>query len=163
MKGMLSLLALLLIVIPVHAEDPHASSAAAYEHLANAIISINETENALVAGILEHHFAAAQSQLRDATSMKMTSPHTEAAAEEVTSIANEGGKQVQAIRQRLLQAGHHHHTDAETEEDYIWIDSKEKKALLDLAGRIGRCKDAGELAGLSKELSSLFQSAMKPE
>ena len=53
--------------------------------------------------------------------------------------------------------------DAETEEDYIWIDSKEKKALLDLAGRIGGCSDVGELEGLSQELAKVFQSAMKPE
>ncbi|MBZ0269505.1 hypothetical protein K8I85_15230 [bacterium] len=144
-------------------EDRHASSAATYEHLATAIIEIRATEDALVAGILNHHFGAAMQELRDAVSMKMTKPHTEAAAAEITSIANEGGKAVQAIRQRLLQAGHHHHTDAETEDDYIWIDSKEKKGFLDLAGKVARAKDFSTIQGLADELAAMFPAAMKPE
>jgi len=166
MKRTLCLVATLLVLAATVAnadEDRHASSAAAYEHLANAIIEIRATEDALVAGILSHHYAAALEQLQMAQSMKMTEPHMQKAAEEITAIANEGGKAVQAIRQRLLQAGHHHHTDAETDEDYIWIDGKEKKAFIDLAGKVARVNRVEDVQSRIDELTKMFQAAMKPE
>ena len=66
------------------------------------------------------------------------SRHLEAAAAEVANIANEGDKRIQAIRQRLAKAGHTHNTDVETKADYMFVTNREKKGLLDLAGRIGR-------------------------
>ena len=168
MKRVLALAAVVLVLVAATAnadEDANASAAAAYEHLAAAIIEINATEDALVAGILSHYYAEALDQLRDAQSMKMTSPHVEAAADLITAIANEGDKKVQAIRQRLLQSGHHHHhhNEAETPEDYVWIDSKEKKAFLDLAGKVARIKNVDEISGRMDELSRMFKAAMQPE
>jgi hypothetical protein len=64
--------------------------------------------------------------------------HLEAAAAQIANIANEGDKPIQAIRQRLAKAGHTHNSDADTKEDYMFIDSKEKKLLLDLSRRAGQ-------------------------
>lgn len=155
-----------LLAIPVTTaaqNNPHDASAAAYEHLATAIIEINATEDALVEGILNHHFAMAEQQLRAAVAEKKVGDHAKAAADEITSIANEGNKRVQAVRQKLLQSGHHHHTDAETEEDYIWIDSSEKKTLLDLAGAVAKATDVATVKKQMEELSTVFAAAMKPE
>jgi len=143
-------------------EDRHDASAAAYEHLATAIIEIRATEHRLVEGILNHHHGLAQSHLGMA-SQDDAVMHAKAAADEINAIANEGGKRVQAVRQKLLQAGHHHHTDAETQDDYIWIDSAEKKGLLDLARKIAQTTDAAALGGMADELSGLFMAAMQPE
>lgn len=149
---------------------PSMSEGAAetYEHLANAIIEIRATEDNLVKGILMHHYVMALKHLEQAESATTDNrrEHLEKAATEVTYLANEGDKRVQAVRQRLLKAGHHHHTDAETKEDYIWIDSREKKALLDLAGRIGRAGadvGASQIRQFSEELGRLYRQAVQPE
>jgi len=164
----------LAMVPQVRAEDPaqgkqmHDASATTYEHLATAIIEIRQTEDNLVKGILMHHHAMAQQHLTEATEAEGAEgkAHLEAAAEEITNIANEGNKRVQAVRQRLLKAGHHHHTDAETKEDYIFINGKEKKALLDFAGRVAKTDgdaSAEVIESLKGDLNSTFQKATAPE
>ncbi len=165
MKRLLALGALLLLVpvIALAGDDRHDASAAAYEHLATALIEMRLTEDRLVEGILNHHFGLAVASLDAATADGAVGDHGKNAAEEITAIANEGGKRVQAVRQKLLKAGHHHHTDAETQEDYIWIDSKEKQGLLDLASRAARAADVAAVEGVRMELAKAFAAAMKPE
>ena len=151
----LSVLAVLVLSSPVTAGTSAAvteAAAKAYEHLANVIIEMNAAEDALVEMILTHHY--------DLAMVGLANGDTKSAAAEITNIANEGGKSVQAVRQRLLKAGHHHHSDAETEEDYMFIDSREKKELLDLAGRVGR---GGDAKAFTKELEELFARVMSPE
>ena len=92
--------------------------------------------------------------------------HLEAAAAEITNVANEGDKPIQAVRQRLAKAGHTHNTDVETKSDYIWITNREKKALLDLAAKVARAganATAGELEALRNDLTKLFDAAIAPE
>jgi len=116
------------------------SSAETYEQLATAIIAIRKTEDGLVKGIILHAQGSAAAALAQAASANggAQKQALETAATEITNAANEGDKPVQAVRQRLSKAGHTHHTDAETKEDYLWIDSKEKKQLLDLARRVSQ-------------------------
>ncbi len=141
--------------------------AATYEHLASAIIAIRATETSLVRDILTLAFddAAADLEVAAKTSGPSRRGLLESAAAAVTEIATEGDKRVQAVRQRLLKAGHHHHTDAETEDDYIFIDGREKKDLLDLAGAISRLGDGAEreVLAASRDLRSLFTRAMAEE
>jgi len=144
------------------------AAAATYEHLANAIIEIRDTEVNLVGGILRHHHMAALDHLAMAKEASGSSraSHLEAAATEISFVANEGDKRVQAVRQRLLKAGHHHHTDAETKEDYIFVDSAEKKGLLDLANRIGRMGASASESAIDEamgELASAFDKAIKSD
>lgn len=156
----------LLLALPgaaLSADDRHDVSAAAYEHLATAIIEIRATEDRLVEGILYHHYGTAMQHLRTAMEEGKVGDHARAAADEINAIANEGGKRVQAVRQKLLQAGHHHHTDAETEDDYIWIDSSERQKLIDLGGHVARITDTSSLQSRMDELTELFTAAMKPE
>lgn len=146
----------------------HKQAAQTYENLANAIIAVRETENALVLGILWHSHALAGENLasaRDGTSRGRVA-HLEAAAREITNIANEGDSRVQAVRQRLLKAGHHHNTDTETQEDYIFIDSEEKARMLELATQISRLgpKATPEaIDEVSATLTKAFMAATKPE
>ncbi len=142
-------------------------AAATYEHLATAIIAIEATEDELVKSILIGYNTAAANHLRAAArDAQGRVGHLEAAATEITNIANEGDKSIQAIRQRLAKAGHTHNTDAETKGDYMFVTNKERKGLVDLASRVGRAgADASEadLAKLGAELSSLFHAAIAPE
>jgi hypothetical protein len=148
--------------------DSAASVAAStYEHLATAIIEINATEDELVKSILIGYHAAAQGHLRAAArDAQGRVGHLEAAAAEVTNIANEGDKRIQAVRQRLAKAGHTHNTDAETKSDYMFITNRERKGLSDLASKIGRAgadASAADLENLSADLARLLHAAIAPE
>ncbi|WP_337174476.1 hypothetical protein [Paludisphaera sp.] len=152
---------------PAEAKDHRSASQAAattYEHLATAIIEIEATEDQLVRSILIGYEMGAQEHLKAAArDAGRRVAHLEAAAAEVTNIANEGDKAIQAIRQRLAKAGHTHNTDVETKEDYIWVTNREKKALLDVAARIARADEQADLAALGAELTKAFDAAVAPE
>jgi hypothetical protein len=138
-----------------------------YEHVANAIIEIRAAEDNLVKAMLVHYHAAAQRHLAGATEKGAgRKSHLEAAAESIASIANEGDKRAQAIRQRLSNAGHYHQKDAETKEDYMFINSAEKKNLLALAKRVGQIgADAApaDVTKVSDELKTLFGKSIGKE
>jgi len=143
------------------------AGAATYERLATTIIAVRETEKTLVSEILNNYRQLADDQLRTAQDdVANRAVRLEAAAEEITNIANEGNKAVQAIRQRLTKAGHAHHSDADTKEDYMFINSKEKKEFLTLAKKIaqlGASATPTQIASVRKELDELFTKSMKPE
>ncbi len=150
----------------VGAKQPNRSDAgvATYEQLAASIIAIRKTEDTLVKEILNNYRQLADDHLRAAEGeAKDRVGHLEAAAEEVTNIANEGNKNIQAIRQRLKQAGHSHHSDADTKEDYMFVDSRAKKEFLALAKRIaqlGADATAKQVAAARKELEELFAKSV---
>jgi hypothetical protein len=147
--------------------SPADTFAELYEHLAASIIEIRATEDNLVKGLLTFYHGSAQRHLNQAaTAEGETKSHLEAAAADVANIANEGDKRVRAVRQRLSEAGHYHQEDSETKEDYMFINSQEKKALLAIAERIGRMgEDAAdeEIRKTSQELRTLFTKAIGRE
>ena len=137
-----------------------------YEHLATVIIEVRKTEDGVVKSILASHYTAAQADLKAAEQGKEVLKNLEAAAVEISNVANEGDKRVQAIRQRLAKAGHTHISDVDTKEDYLFINSKEKKALLDAAKAIvmlGAKATPDKIAAASKNLESLYTKAVAPE
>jgi hypothetical protein len=139
-----------------------------YEHLAEAIIANRKAEESLVKGILLSHYAMARRHLRAAveTAGGDRVSYLESAAAQISNIANEGDKPVQAVRQRLLKAGHHHHTDAETQADYIFVDSGEKKELLAMAREVSGIGGDGteqQIRAAQRELTSLFDRVIAPE
>lgn len=152
---------------PSRATAADEVAAVTYEHLASAIIEIEATEDNLVKSILIGYHQAAQRHLRramDAQDDKQT--HLEAAATEITNIANEGDKRIQAVRQRLKKAGHTHNTDEVTKEDYMFINSKEKKSLLEFAqkvARLGANASADEIRGVHDQLAESFTKAVADE
>ena len=144
------------------------NTAETYEHLATAIIEIRKTEDGLVKGIVMHNAGAADAALARAARAEGGDKKQalERAADEINNTANEGDKPVQAVRQRLSKAGHTHHTDADTKEDYIWIDGKEKKRLVDLAQRVSKMGDNASADDINKardELREIMSGAMKEE
>lgn len=137
-----------------------------YEHLAIVLVEVRKTEDQVVKTIIAHHHQAAQEHLKAAQGGRDVLKHLEAAAAEVTNLASEGDKRVQAIRQRLAKAGSTHKTDADTKEDYLWIDSKEKKAVLAAAKSIAQLGDKAtpdQIAAAAKSLDALYQKAIAPE
>lgn len=152
------------------AEKPASTSLDAavesYEHLAVVLVEVRKTEDMVVKSIIAHHHQAALEHLRAAQGGKDVLKHLEAAATEVTNVANEGDKRVLAVRQRLAKAGSTHKTDTETKDDYLWIDSKEKKAVLAAAKSIAQLGDKAtpdQIAAAAKSLETLYQKAIAPE
>jgi hypothetical protein len=138
-------------------------AASTYEHLATAIIEIETTEDELVKSVLIGYHSAAQAHLRAAArDAQGRAGHLEAAAAEVSNIANEGDKRIQAVRQRLAKAGHTHNTDVETKSDYMFVTNRERKQLLDVASSIARA-GADDLDKLSTDLARVFHAAIAPE
>jgi hypothetical protein len=163
------LLSVLLSSTAVGAEAGGTSLDAAvesYERLSTVIIEVRRTEDAVVKTILVHHYQAAHEHLQAAQGGRDVQKHLEAAATEITSAANEGDKRVQAIRQKLAKAGHTHISDVDTKEDYLFINSKEKKALLAAAKSIAQLGDkasSDQIAAASKNLTDIFQKAIAAE
>ena len=144
------------------------NTAQTYEHLATSIIELRKTEDGLVKGIIMHNAGAAQAALGRAARSEGADKKRllEEAADEINNTAAEGDKPVQAVRQRLSKAGHTHHTDAETKEDYLFIDSKEKKKLVDLAQRVskmGEDASADDINKAREELRGVMKDALKDE
>ena len=146
-------------------DEMRASLTEAYRNLADAIIAVKESENALVSTMLLFHYESAKMhlELAMATSDAERKAHLESAAAEITYLANEGDREVQAIIQTMLKAGHHHHTDGFTREDYMYVDSVEKKTLLALAGKVARLEDESGIQGAIDELTRLYQSSVEPD
>jgi hypothetical protein len=171
--GVAAILVIVLAAAPMRdrSEEIKAAkqnSADTYEHLATAIIEIRKTEDGLVKGIILQNATAADAALGMASRANGGDKKAalERAAEEITNAANEGDKPVQAIRQRLSKAGHTHHTDAETKDDYIWIDGKEKKKLLDLAQRVSKMGEDASGDDINKardELRGIMKDAVKEQ
>jgi hypothetical protein len=137
-----------------------------YERLATVIIEVRRTEDSVVKTILVHHYQSAQEHLAAAQTGEDVKAHLEEAATEITYVANEGDKRVQAIRQRLAKAGHTHISDVDTGEDYLWVSSKEKKTFLDAAKEIAQLKadaPAADIQGAAEKVKALFEGAMQPE
>lgn len=146
----------------------YTEAARTYEHLAVAIIEIRAVEDNLVRGILLHHQVMADRNLDKALEATGSDrgAYLERAAEEITNIANEGDKEVQAIRQRLLMSGHHHHTDAETHDDYMFVDSAEKQELLALAtklSKMGRGASETQIDDAREKFNTLFDDVIAAE
>lgn len=137
-----------------------AASAKTYEDLATAIIGIEKAEDELVRTILIGYHAAAQHHLQAAISGNKKSA-CEAAAAEISNIANEGNAAIRAVRQRLAQAGHTHNTDVETKEDYMFVTNKEKKELLALAQEIAKLGDGGSEAAIKAAGDKLHATVAK--
>jgi hypothetical protein len=146
------------------AASPADAMAELYEHLAASIIEIRATEDGLVKGLLVLYHAEAQRHLAEAAEKSGERvAHIEAAAENIANIANEGDKRVRAVRQRLAEAGHYHQKDTETAEDFLFINSAEKKGLLAIARKVGQLRaDAqpAEIRKASEELKAVFGKAI---
>ncbi|MHC5541437.1 hypothetical protein ACYOEI_24725, partial [Singulisphaera rosea] len=92
--------------------------------------------------------------------------HLESAATAIGDVANEGDKRIQAVRQRLSKAGHTHNTDVVTKEDYMFINSKEKKDLLALSRKVaqlGAKASTDDIRAVGGELETLFAKAIAEE
>lgn len=155
LKSLLILIVLVSVVGPLAAQQTPPTTVAAYNALADTILSLRKAERALVVDLLDGHRRAAKS--------RMKAGDWEAAAEEVALFANEGDNAVAGVRKRLLEGGHHFNAQGERqgayEPGYVIVTREAKETLLALATRMRRAsgddvrqKAWSEFEGISAKL-----------
>ena len=130
-------LVLLLTAVPAPAQETPEHLVTAYDSLADAILGVLGTEDALVRTVLTHH--------RHHAEMAMEAGEWEDAAAHMALFANEGDNAVAGIRKRLLEGGHHHHAEDEAEGVYepgfVVVTREAKDEILAAATALRRAED----------------------
>lgn len=136
-KSLAILIAFAFMVGPLAAQQTPPTTVAAYDALADTILSVRDVELRLVADLLEGH--------RRAATARMNNGDRGAAAAEIALFANEGDNAVAGIRKRLLEGGHHFNAEGEEqgvyEPGYVIVTREAKEKLLGIAARIRRSGD----------------------
>jgi hypothetical protein len=148
---------------------------ATYNALADAILAVKNTEDALVRTILGATYAHAGVDLGraraaiKANDAKGSQAALENLASEVATIASEGDAAVGAVRKRLLEGGHHHHADGEAKGIYdpgfVVVTRAAHQQLLDASRAIGQLARAPKADALEAEwgkVQSAWNGLMKP-
>lgn len=128
-KSLTILMLSALLVTPLAAQETPDSVAAAYEALADTILSVRATELYFVAALLDGH--------RHAAEARMGNGDWTGAAAEISLFANEGDNAIAGVRKRLLEGGHHFNAEGEDqgvfEPGYVIVTREAKEELLGIA------------------------------
>ncbi|MEN8150958.1 MAG: hypothetical protein ABFS86_14145 [Planctomycetota bacterium] len=129
-----------------------------YSEHATTLLSVKETEELIVKEIIADAARQANHRLSLAThavkadKRPAAAEYVESAAGAVALIANEGDKAVAAVRNRLLEGGHHHHATPEIAAKYdpgfVVVTKTAKNGLL------AQAKALGQLAAAVKDGSA---------
>jgi hypothetical protein len=158
-----------------HAAGTPPEMVATYNSLADAILAVKKTEDALVRSILGAAYAHANVELGRARNAikakdaKGSQTALENLAADVAQIASEGDSAVGAVRKRLLEGGHHHHADGEAkgiyDQGYVIVTRTAKQAFLDSSRAIGQMASAPKADALEAEwakVQAAWNGLMKP-
>ncbi len=150
-----------------------------YSELATAILGSKRAESSIVRAICQEAFDTAQARLAAAATCATAgdkdgaAAHLETAAAAAANIATEGDKAVAAVRNRLLEGGHHHHATPEIaakyDAGYVVVTKEAKKALLEQATALGRlaglaragAASRAEIEAAAAQLGTVFAAALK--
>jgi hypothetical protein len=145
-KSLVVAAVLTLLVVPAFAEEgampapeTPASIVAAYDALADTILSVRHAELGFVAAMLDGHLHAAKVLMKQGSA--------EGAAAQMALFANEGDNNIGGVRKRLLEGGHHFNAAGEEqgifEDGYVIVTRKAKQALLEASKEL-RLADSDE-------------------
>lgn len=104
------LLQLALCWHPVAAQPTSGAMVESYDALVENVLALRRLESGFVGALLDGHRRAAEDLMRR--------EEFERAAAEMTRFANEGDDAIAGIRQRLIEAGHRYHADADRQSRY---------------------------------------------
>ncbi len=132
--------AIVLLALPVAAQETPKSLVAAYDSLADTILAVRAAEAGFVKALLDGH--------RHAAEVLAKRGDWERAAAEVALFANEGDNAIGGVRKRLLEGGHHFNAAGEEqgvfEEGYVIVTKKAKKKLLMVSADMRQADEAGK-------------------
>ena len=144
-----------MLALPVAAQQTPPSFVAAYDSLADTILSLRSAEQNLVKALLDGHLHAAKA--------RMGQKDWQAAAAEIALFANEGDNAIGGVRKRLLEGGHHFNASGEEqgvyEPGYVVVTREAKKKILAASSALrqattdeARQKAWDDFAKLAKDL-----------
>jgi hypothetical protein len=139
MKGtvLLGALAMVAAALPSAAQETPHAMVVTYNHLADAILALNDAEDGLVRSVLFTHHEAAEAAMK-------AGDYATAAAQ-MALFGTEGDNAMEGVRKRLLQGGHHHHATAEEEAKYdpgyVVVTREAKQKILAAATALRQAQD----------------------
>jgi len=126
---------------------------ATYSSLADAILALHKTEEALVRALLDGHYQAA-------LAAKDHGMHEQAAAE-MALFANEGDNAIGGVRKKLLDGGFNHNAAGEAkgvfDPGYVLVTKKIKEGALAAAAAMRAAKDDAGRAKAWSDFSALAE------
>ena len=131
-KSLAILIMITCLAAPLAAQETPASVTAAYDALADTILSVRTAELNFVVALLDGHRHAAQARAKNGD--------WPGAAAEIALFANEGDNGIAGVRKRLLEGGHHFNAEGEEqgvfEPGYVVVTRKAKEELLAIASAL---------------------------
>jgi len=125
-KTLIVVLAIALNASVAMAQETPENMVRTYDTMADAILSLKQTEANFIRALLDDYRRGAEAAMKRGD--------WEAAAAGIALFANEGDNAIGGIRKRLLEGGHHHHAQAETDEvydpGYVIVTKQAKRELL---------------------------------
>lgn len=122
-----------------------------YGTLADAILALKHTEANFVRSMLDGHFHAAKAYAQRG--------EAERAAAEMALFSNEGDNAIGGVRKRLLEGGHHHHADGESdgtyEPGYVVVTRKAKEAGLALSAQMRQARSDADRSAVWARFEAL--------
>jgi hypothetical protein len=135
-KKLLLVLCLTLLALPAAAQKTPDSLAAAYDDLADSILSLRAAEDSFVRAILDDHYRGAK--------RSMERDEYDRSAAEMALFATEGDNKISGIRKRLVEGGHHHNADdgedGTYETGFVVVTRKAKKKLLEISATMRQAR-----------------------
>jgi hypothetical protein len=139
--------AIVAIAAPSLAQQTPKPLVVSYDHLADAILALNDAEDSLVRSVLLVH--------HDAAEAAMKAGDAAAAAAQMALFGTEGDNAMEGVRKRLQQGGHHHHSSAEEQAKYdpgyVVVTREAKQKILAAAAALRQARDdAGRKAAFAQ-------------
>ncbi len=117
---------LAVLTLPIAAQETPKSVVAAYDALADTILSVRLAELTFVASLLDGHYHGAE--------MLMERGDFKGAAAQMALFANEGDNAIGGVRKKLLEGGHHFNAEGEEkgifEPGFVIVTREAKKQIL---------------------------------
>ena len=141
-----------------------------YSEHATTLLSVKATEEFLVEEIISDAARQANHRLSlpldavKADKRPAAAEYLEGAAAAVSLLANEGDKAVAAVRNRLLEGGHHHHATPEIAAKYdpgfVVIKKTDKNILIEQAKGLGQLAAAVKAGSMGEAEIIAAKSAL---
>lgn len=138
------------------AQTTPKSMVEAYDAIADTILATKKAEYNIVAALLDGHFHGAQAY--------HSSGQFDKAAAEMALFGNEGDNAIGGIRKKLLEGGHHHHSDGEAkgtyEPGFVIVTRETKQNVLKTVAAYKQAKSDQDREKAWKQFSELAHAAL---
>jgi len=158
-ETLIAALAIALSAPVAMAQETPKSMVRTYDAMADAILSLKRAEASFVRALLDEYRRGAEAAMKRGD--------REAAAAEIALFANEGDNAIGGIRKRLVEGGHHHHAQAETEgiyePGYVIVTKEAKRELLAASVALRRAESEAAQQEAWQQFTALATDLLRVE